>query len=154
MNRRTALRTLAGAASLAPLAMLANESSAPSSAKNQEAIDPVAQPRLPRVCVHSDGHLLQLDDGRPFFWLGDTAWELIHRATRDECSYYLATRGRQGFTVIQTVVLAEFDGSSADLIFESTGVPAQPVAGAVKRQTQDGQSQTGCGHRPSHRGDR
>jgi hypothetical protein len=110
MNRRTALRTLAGAASLAPLAMLANESSAPSSAKNQEAIDPVAQPRLPRVCVHSDGHLLQLDDGRPFFWLGDTAWELIHRATRDECSYYLATRGRQGFTVIQTVVLAEFDG--------------------------------------------
>jgi hypothetical protein len=84
MNRRTALRTLAGAASLAPLAMLANESTAPSSAKNQEAVGPVAQPRLPRVRVHPDGHLLQLEDGRPFFWLGDTAWELIHRATRDE----------------------------------------------------------------------
>jgi hypothetical protein len=35
---------------------------------------------------------------------------LIHATTREECSYYLATRAHQGFTVIQTVVLAEFDG--------------------------------------------
>jgi len=54
--------------------------------------------------------MLQTDDGRPFFYLGDTAWELIHRTTREETSYYLQTRARQGFTVIQTVALAEFDG--------------------------------------------
>ncbi len=107
MNRRTALRTLAGAASLAPLAMLAND---PSIAKSQGPDGPPPASKLPRVRVHADGHLLQLEDGRPFFWLGDTAWELIHRATRDEVSYFLAKRGRQGFTVIQTVVLAEFDG--------------------------------------------
>lgn len=65
---------------------------------------------LPQIGVHPDGHYLQTADGRPFFWLGDTAWELIHATTREECSYYLATRARQGFTVIQTVVLAEFDG--------------------------------------------
>jgi hypothetical protein len=65
---------------------------------------------LPRVQVHSGGHLLQTEDGRPFFWLGDTAWELIHRTTREECSYYLRTRALQGFTVIQTVALAEFNG--------------------------------------------
>ena len=23
-------------------------------------------------------------DGKPFFWLGDTAWELFHRLTREE----------------------------------------------------------------------
>jgi len=42
--------------------------------------------------------------------MGDTAWELIHHTTREECSYYLRTRARQGFTVIQTVVLSEFNG--------------------------------------------
>lgn len=62
--------------------------------------------------VHADGHLLSGDDGSPFFWLGDTAWQLIQYLTRDECSYYLQTRARQGFTVIQTVVLAEFGGVS------------------------------------------
>jgi hypothetical protein len=65
---------------------------------------------LPPITVHPEGHFLQTEDGRPFFWLGDTAWELIHRTTREECSYYLHTRAMQGFTVIQTVVLAEFNG--------------------------------------------
>ena len=65
---------------------------------------------LPAVQVNANGHSLQTADGRPFFWLGDTAWMLIHWTTREECSYYLNARARQGFTVIQTVVLAEFDG--------------------------------------------
>jgi hypothetical protein len=71
--------------------------------------DAVPAPLRP-VQVHRAGHYLQTDDGRPFFWLGDTAWELIHRTTRDECTYYLRTRARQGFTVVQAVVLAEMDG--------------------------------------------
>jgi hypothetical protein len=66
--------------------------------------------QLPRIQVHSGGHFLQYEDGRPFFWLADTAWELIHHTTREETSYYLHTRSLQGFTVIQTVVLSEFQG--------------------------------------------
>jgi hypothetical protein len=66
--------------------------------------------QLPRIQVHSGGHFLQHEDGRPFFWLGDTAWELIHHTTREEASYYLKTRSLQGFSVIQTVVLSEFQG--------------------------------------------
>ena len=65
---------------------------------------------LPRISVHPFGHYLQTENGKPFFWLGDTAWELIHRTTREECSYYLKTRADQGFTLIQTVLLAEMDG--------------------------------------------
>ncbi len=65
---------------------------------------------LPRVCVQSDGHYLSTEDGKPFFWMGDTAWELIHHTTREEASYYLHTRGRQGFRIIQTVILSEFNG--------------------------------------------
>jgi hypothetical protein len=51
-----------------------------------------------------------LKDGKPFFWLGDTGWELFHRLTREEADQYLKRRAEQGFTVIQAVVLAEFDG--------------------------------------------
>ena len=51
-----------------------------------------------------------LKDGKPFFWLGDTAWELFHRLNREEADTYLKTRSEQGFTVIQAVVLAELDG--------------------------------------------
>jgi hypothetical protein len=51
-----------------------------------------------------------LRDGKPFTWLGDTGWELLQRLNRQEADYYLVRRAEQGFTVIQTVVLAEFDG--------------------------------------------
>jgi hypothetical protein len=51
-----------------------------------------------------------LKEGKPFFWLGDTAWELFHRLDREEADFYLKKRALQGFTVIQAVALAEFDG--------------------------------------------
>ena len=49
-------------------------------------------------------------DGEPFFWLGDTAWELFHRLDRDEADKYLEDRASKGFTVIQAVALAELNG--------------------------------------------
>lgn len=49
-------------------------------------------------------------EGKPFFWLGDTAWELFHRLSREEADLYLKNRADKGFTVIQAVVLAELDG--------------------------------------------
>lgn len=60
--------------------------------------------------VSVDGHFLQYADGRPFFWLGDTAWELFHRLDRDEADLYIADRAAKGYTVIQAVALAEMDG--------------------------------------------
>ena len=56
------------------------------------------------------GRFLAHDDGTPFFYLGDTAWEMLHRLNREEIRDYLTTRARQGFTVIQTVLLAEMEG--------------------------------------------
>ncbi len=50
------------------------------------------------------------EDGTPFFYLGDTAWELFHRLNREEVDKYLENRRQKGFTVIQAVVLAELDG--------------------------------------------
>ncbi|HEU4902375.1 MAG TPA: DUF4038 domain-containing protein, partial [Flavisolibacter sp.] len=51
-----------------------------------------------------------LKSGKPFFWLGDTAWELFHRLDREEADHYLKRRSEQGFTVVQAVALAEIDG--------------------------------------------
>ncbi len=55
-------------------------------------------------------HFILHDDGRPFFYLGDTAWELFHRLTLEEARRYLDNRAAKGFTVIQAVALAELDG--------------------------------------------
>jgi Protein of unknown function (DUF4038)/Putative collagen-binding domain of a collagenase len=65
---------------------------------------------LPQLKVSDNRRFLVTTDGKPFFWLGDTAWELFHRATREDAERYLETRSKQRFTVIQAVVLAEFDG--------------------------------------------
>jgi Protein of unknown function (DUF4038)/Putative collagen-binding domain of a collagenase len=60
--------------------------------------------------VSDNGRYLVHANGQPFFWLGDTAWELFHRLNREETSSYLKIRAAQGFTVIQAVALAELDG--------------------------------------------
>ncbi|WP_353719385.1 glycoside hydrolase family 140 protein [Dyadobacter sp. 676] len=65
--------------------------------------------RAQHYVVSENKHFL-LKDGKPFCWLGDTAWELFHRLSRPDADYYLQKRAEQGFTVIQAVVLAEFDG--------------------------------------------
>jgi len=65
---------------------------------------------LPLLRVSENKHYLETFNGEPFFWLGGTAWELIHRLTREEVDYYLKDRAEKGFTIIQTVILAELDG--------------------------------------------
>jgi hypothetical protein len=65
---------------------------------------------LPRLAVSENHRFLTTADGKPFFWLGDTAWELFHRLNREEADEYLALRASQGFTVIQAVALAELEG--------------------------------------------
>jgi len=64
----------------------------------------------PRLKVSDNKHFLVKDDGSPFFYLGDTAWELFHRLKREEADRYLADRAAKRFTVIQAVVLAEMNG--------------------------------------------
>lgn len=65
---------------------------------------------LPRLKVSDNHRFLVTADGKPFFWLGDTAWELFHRLNRAETARYLEDRAAKGFNVIQAVVLAELDG--------------------------------------------
>lgn len=67
---------------------------------------------LPRLKVSENKRFLMTEKGEPFFWLGDTAWELFHRCDRAEAERYLAKRAGQGFNVVQAVAIAEVDGHS------------------------------------------
>ncbi len=60
--------------------------------------------------VSENKRFLVHGDGTPFFYLGDTAWELFHRLNREEADKYLENRAAKGYTVIQAVALAELDG--------------------------------------------
>ncbi len=73
--------------------------------------DATAAP-LPRLHVSDNQRFLVTADGHPFFWQGDTAWELFHRLDRKDAESYLRTRASQRFNVVQAVVLAELDGLS------------------------------------------
>ncbi len=74
------------------------------------AVPAYAQAPLPRLKVADNKRFLVTADGQPFFWLGDTAWELFHRLDRENAERYLKNRAERRFTVVQAVVLAELDG--------------------------------------------
>lgn len=71
---------------------------------------PAQAAALPALRVSENKRFIVTSDGKPFFWLGDTAWELFHRLNREEAEQYLENRAKKGFTVIQAVALAELDG--------------------------------------------
>jgi hypothetical protein len=66
-----------------------------------------------RLKVSADQRFLTYEDGKPFLYLGDTAWELFHRLNREQADEYLENRAARGFNVIQAVALAELDGLTA-----------------------------------------
>src|SRR5690606_20741092 len=70
----------------------------------------VAQLPAQTLEVSPTKRFLQWSTGEPFFYLGDTAWQLFFRLDADEVATYLEDRARKGFTVIQAVVLADGGG--------------------------------------------
>jgi Protein of unknown function (DUF4038)/Putative collagen-binding domain of a collagenase len=74
------------------------------------ATDSFAQSAPTALRVSENRRHIVSADGRPFFYLGDTAWELFHRLSREEADRYLENRASAGYTVIQAVALAELDG--------------------------------------------
>lgn len=64
---------------------------------------------LPDLKVAQDHRHLATSDRKPFFLLGDTAWELFHRLTREETELYLKNRAEKGFNTILAAALAEYE---------------------------------------------
>jgi hypothetical protein len=68
---------------------------------------------LPALKVSNDHRGLVTTEGKPFFWLGDTAWDLFAKLDLDKAKTYLRHRRAQGFTVVQAHLL-DGDFDSAD----------------------------------------
>jgi len=62
-----------------------------------------------RLTVDASGRSLEDQNGKPFFWLGDTGWQLFTRLTYKEALRYLDNRKSKGFNVIQACILPEAD---------------------------------------------
>lgn len=58
-----------------------------------------------KLKVSDNGRYLMTEDGKPFFWLGDTGWLLFGKLTREDAVKYLEDRRQKGFNVIQVMVL-------------------------------------------------
>ncbi len=63
------------------------------------------QKKLSQLKVSDNGRYLQTEDGKPFFWLGDTGWLMFSKLTREEADEYFTDRKNEGFNVIQVMVL-------------------------------------------------
>ena len=79
--------------------------------------------------VDGSGRYLEHDDGTPFLYMGDTAWEMLSRLTYEDACAYMDNRVGKGINVIQTVLLSELVG-----VRDTTaiGVP-QLIDGDVRR---------------------
>ena len=55
--------------------------------------------------VSANGRFLQLADGTPFFWQGDTGWLLPERLDRNEVDYYMQRSRMADYNMIQIQVM-------------------------------------------------
>ena len=91
---------------------------------------------LPKLKVSDDHRFIVRANGEPFFYLADTAWELLHRLNRTEAAEYLRVRAQQGFTVVQAVAISELDGLTDPNFYGKLPLvgkdPAKPESGYWK----------------------
>lgn len=66
-----------------------------------------------KIKVSPNQRYLVNGDGKPFLYLGDTAWTLFKRLKREEADEYLQNRAAKGFTVIQAYLLRGLEWPNA-----------------------------------------
>jgi hypothetical protein len=63
------------------------------------------------IRVSANGRFFVEGEGRPFFWLGDTQWELLRAFTLAEAEAILRSRAEIGFTTIQVMLTGVGEGT-------------------------------------------
>lgn len=66
--------------------------------------DPCFAKGFPKVSA--DGHYLTYGNGDPFFYLGDTAWEMTWKSNKEEVQKYISDRKKKRFSVLQIVTMS------------------------------------------------
>ena len=73
-----------------------------------------------KLQVSQNQRYLQFENGKPFFWLGDTGWLLPERLDRAEAQYYLQKCRVAGFN---TVLVQVMDGTPSYNIYGQPSLP-------------------------------
>nr|WP_315242885.1 glycoside hydrolase family 140 protein [uncultured Flavobacterium sp.] len=68
---------------------------------------------LPKLKVSENKHYFVTEDGKPFFWLGDTGWLTFGKLDRAGVEKYLQDRKAKGFNVVQVMVLHNVNAVNA-----------------------------------------
>ena len=55
--------------------------------------------------VSANGRYFTDGQGKPFFWMGDTAWPLFSLYSLSYAEHYLLRRAEQGFNVVKGVLV-------------------------------------------------
>ena len=76
-----------------------------------------------RLKVSDNQRFLQFENGKPFFWLGETAWLMPERLNREEVEYYLSTCHEAEYNMVQMQVLNVVPS------FNAYGVPSHDKQG-------------------------
>jgi len=95
---------------LVPLQMWADLTASTVTNKgNDTTVQWQSSPKFPAMLqVSGNGRYLITSEGKPFFWLADTAWEMLQRLDRSEALTYLTNVADQGFNVVQVAALSHF----------------------------------------------
>lgn len=62
---------------------------------------PLVSYSMPGLQVSENNRYLKTEDGKPFFWLGETAWWMTFKLRKKEIAHYFKDRKEKGYTVIQ-----------------------------------------------------
>lgn len=79
------------------------------------------------IRISANGRYFIEQSGEPFFWLGDTLWELFLEVSAAEAEEILAIRKRQGFTVAQVMITGVGDGTKPSLAGETPWTNNDPA---------------------------
>ncbi len=63
------------------------------------------------IAVSSNGRTFVDQSGAPFFWMGDTAWQLMTNWSPSDVQIYLDNRKNQGFTVVHALLAYDWNNT-------------------------------------------
>ncbi len=80
------------------------------------------------IRVSSNGRYFVDGEGNPFFWLGDTQWELFRCFSPPDARTVLERRKSQGFSVIQVMITGVGEGAKPNVAGETPWVGDDPAS--------------------------
>jgi hypothetical protein len=80
------------------------------------------------IRVSPNGRYFLDAEGQPFFWLGDTQWELFRSFSLPDARAILERRKSQGFTAIQIMITGVGEGTEPNVAGETPWVTNDPAS--------------------------